>query len=379
MKLYNRIICIVMLSISFLFIVGCSGSSTNDNLYSVKRTSVDILASVKAQIKASPLAIKWHYQIPDVVISKLHKVADILVAETSDNTLYAFDANSGVPQWMYTLGDTVDFSIEECNGKIYILAMSKLHVLDKKSGKLLFTRPLDLTPCSPMYINPHFIFVGSWDHFLYALHTADGRMAWRFRIDGYVQGKPTVFDNVLFFNGTDNRVYAINATTGYSQESWGKAGRYTTRGQNVSNVIVQNAPARIFFGSSDYNFYSLNRINGDLAWKMESGGDIATQSVLANNTLYFASQPIEQNVQFFAISEADGSTKWTVENANNLFFMGKKYTWLSGEDHNIFAVDENSKEVIQYLIGFADFFTSSTGKIGFLAHENGYIIALQEK
>lgn len=378
MKLYNRIMCIVMLSISFLLIIGCSSNSRHH--YSrAKRTSLDILASVKGQIKASPLAIKWHYQIPDVTITKLHKVADILIAETSDNTLYAFDTNSGVPQWMYTLGDNVDFSIEECNGKIYILAMSKLHVLDKKSGKLLFTRILDLMPCSPMYINSHFIFMGSWDHFLYALHTADGRMAWRFRIDGYVQGQPTVLDNVLFFNGTDNRVYAINATTGYSQESWGKEGRYTTRGQNVSNIIAQNAPARIFFGSSDYNFYSLNRINGDLAWKMESGGEIANKSVLVNDTLYFESQPIDQDSKFIALDEKDGSVKWAVEKANSLFFIGKKYTWLTDDDHHVFAVDENSKEITQFLLGQADFFTSSTDNMGFFAHEDGYIIALQEK
>ncbi len=384
MKFYQGILFLFILSLCF-FVVGCQ--STEENTLEDAHKTVTLpsgnqsFENIQSQIKVSPLFIKWHYQIKNENLVKLYNVSNLVIAETTSGKLYAFESHSGVPQWVYQVGESVDYNIEEFQGEIYILALGKLHVLDANTGSLLKVKLLDFVPCSPMCVTERYIYVGAWDHFIYALNRKNLMREWRFRIDGHTHGKPSSLDGVLFFVGTDSHIYAINSESGYSNENWGKNSRFITRGSNVSNIIPQSNPARIFVGSRDYNFYSINRITGMLDWKYESGGEIKTNATFIDNKLYFSSYPIGKPVHFHALNSQTGEAEWTLEHGAKLFFVGKNHIWVVSDSQELLGMRAGLESPEHFSFNAFTIFARDTNvkNLGFLGNQNGYIVAVEEK
>ena len=58
------------------------------------------------------------------------------------------------------------------------------------------------------------VYVGSWDHNVYALNASTGALLWSFVTGNLVGSSPAVADGVVYFGSYDNNVYALNARTG---------------------------------------------------------------------------------------------------------------------------------------------------------------------
>jgi len=53
------------------------------------------------------------------------------------------------------------------------------------------------------------LYVGSGDHYYYALDAARGSLKWKFKTGGRVSSTPAVVDSVVYFLSYDSYVYAI--------------------------------------------------------------------------------------------------------------------------------------------------------------------------
>jgi outer membrane protein assembly factor BamB len=340
------------------------------------------LQSLREQLKLTPLFEKWHHKFIREKIRNLYVVQDVLFIETASKQVFAVDRHNGMPYWVYSIESQLDFPPAIQQDRIYFLSTGVLHILDKKTGAALVKTNLDFVPCSPMVVNDQFLYTGGWDNFVYALSIKNGEREWRYRIDGNVWGRPAVTEGSLFIAGTDEHIYAINAQSGVTLKSWAQSGRYATRGANVTEIVYAEKLPIIFVASRDYNVYSLSRVTGELRWKFESGGPVNHKMRLLKNGLYVISdREVEQDNVLYVLDSDTGEVKWQIDHGNQLWFVGQDYDWVLQKGKKLAAVNSKNGNVSEVfdLKSFDIMATNEQDNMGYLATNDGYVFAVEEK
>jgi outer membrane protein assembly factor BamB len=58
------------------------------------------------------------------------------------------------------------------------------------------------------------VYVGSYDHWFYALDAATGAVRWRFHANGPISGAASVLGGTVWFSTFAGRTYALDARSG---------------------------------------------------------------------------------------------------------------------------------------------------------------------
>ncbi len=352
------------------------------------------LEALRNQLQATTLHEVWHHHLSKDQIIGLYIGDEQLFVETDKQQLFALDRKTGVPLWALSMGAALDFKPLVFKDKIYLITRARLQILDKKTGSLLVKRDLSFIPCSPAVANDKYIYMGAWNHFVYALYREDkkegedkheaGEQAWRYRIDGYVQGQPAIMDDILFFAATDERIYSIKAETGFSAAKQEEDSRYITRGPNSAGVVAQTNPPFLYVGSRDYNLYCLSfskmslMAPWQLQWKFESGGEIRGNPFILGANLYLVSHTVDDNTTFYVLNTANGQQRWSLENGLLLLFSGKQHDWIIQKDKQLSAIKSGEPGTKFSISEFDLFVTNIQDNIGYLATQDGYIFAVEE-
>jgi eukaryotic-like serine/threonine-protein kinase len=166
------------------------------------------------------------------------------------------------------------------------------------------------------------LFVGSSDHFLYALDAATGALQWKFKADGRITSSPGVSAGLVFFGSYDGNFYAVDASSG--QLKW----KFKTEGEQrfaakhihgaepasetmpdpfdfyLSSPVVSKGS--VYFGSGDTNIYALDAATGSLRWKFKTGDVVHASPAISDGTLFIGSW----DSYFYALDAATGKEKW---------------------------------------------------------------------
>jgi len=122
------------------------------------------------------------------------------------------------------------------------------------------------------------VYIGAYDHNLYAISTADGKFLWKYPTEGGIASSPCVYEGRLFFGSADRLLYAVNADTG--RISW----TCPTQGSVWSSP--QAAFDHVFFGSDDRHLYAASTHSGRIAWKFEMDGKVRSSPTIGNEAIY---------------------------------------------------------------------------------------------
>ena len=107
------------------------------------------------------------------------------------------------------------------------------------------------------------VYVGSNDNRVYALDASTGDLIWSFETGDYVFSSPAVSGGVVYVGSNDNRVYALDASTGDLIWSY-ETGDVVFSSPEVSGGVV-------YVGSEDNRVYALDASTGELIWSYETG------------------------------------------------------------------------------------------------------------
>ena len=122
------------------------------------------------------------------------------------------------------------------------------------------------------------IYIGSYDHNLYSLNVADGKLNWKYATDGGVVTRPAAFEGDIFFGSEDQRLHVVSARTG--KVSW----TYFTEGRVRSSPRI--AEGHVFFGSDDLHLHAVNLNSQRASWKFETAAPIRSTPFVANDTVF---------------------------------------------------------------------------------------------
>src|SRR6202521_4087378 len=93
---------------------------------------------------------------------------------------------------------------------------------------------------------------------------------------GVVDYAPAVSEENVYVgaNYPDNKLYALNATTGKLLWSFAGGANYGMNGPSVANGVV-------YVGSNDHHLYALNARNGALLWGLTTGDFVVSTTAIA--------------------------------------------------------------------------------------------------
>jgi outer membrane protein assembly factor BamB/tRNA A-37 threonylcarbamoyl transferase component Bud32 len=185
-------------------------------------------------------------------------------------------------------------------------------------------------------IKDEVVYVGSYDHNLYALNANDGSFIWKYACDGGIVTRPIVYEGNVFFGSEDKRLHVISTRSG--KINWS----HFTDGPIRSSPII--AEGHVIFGCDDGSLYAVNTLTGRRAWGFESGSAIRSTPAIHGEYIFFGNESGE----FFCL-DLSGTVKWRfkakrpITSSATIF---RDMVIVGSVDANLYALDLRSGFVI---------------------------------
>jgi eukaryotic-like serine/threonine-protein kinase len=148
----------------------------------------------------------------------------------------------------------------------------------------------DFVGSSPAVANG-VVYVGSNDHYVYALNAKTGTKLWSYVTFTGVYSSPAVANGVVYVGSDDHNVYALNAKTGAKLWSYA-TGRAVESSPAVANGVV-------YVGTNDSYVYALNAKTGTKLWRYQAF--LVSSPAVANGVVYVGS--LNNNVYAFGLKK----------------------------------------------------------------------------
>jgi eukaryotic-like serine/threonine-protein kinase len=149
---------------------------------------------------------------------------------------------------------------------------------------------------TPVYENG-IVYIGSYDHNLYALNATTGDFIWKYATEGGVVSRPATHDGDIFFGSEDYRLHVVSSRSG--RVVW----TYYTEGPVRSSPFI--AHGHVFVGSDDGFLHAVNLLSGRQVWKTEAGSPIRSSPLVEDEAVYFGSE----SGDFYSV-DYSGAIKW---------------------------------------------------------------------
>jgi outer membrane protein assembly factor BamB len=199
-----------------------------------------------------------------------------------DGYLYGLYKNNGTVAWENKLGDYIGSSPCLYKGVVYIgVEMKKpagyLVGCDMDSGEEVFrSGEFGSHPHSTPSIDPEreYIYIGANDNVLYCYDLNSEKEVWNFTSNGDIKSTPCLADDLMYVTSWDNRIYALDMTTGEKQYE------FRTGMRTMSSPAIDSAGERVYFGSHDEYIYCIDARNGKELWKFKTGARIQSSPII---------------------------------------------------------------------------------------------------
>jgi outer membrane protein assembly factor BamB len=180
------------------------------------------------------------------------------------------------------------------------------------------------------------VYIGSYDHNLYALNANDGGFIWKYAADGGIVTRPIIHDGNAYFGSEDKRLHVISIRSGKIVWSY------------FTDAPVRSSPTigvgHVFFGADDGFLHAVNTLTGRRAWRFDAGAPIRSSPLVNNENIYFGTEDGE-----FICVDLSGVAKWRFKSKRAITSSPTIYQdmiIIGGVDSNVYALDIRSGFVI---------------------------------
>ena len=198
------------------------------------------------------------------------------------------------------------------------------------------------------------VYIGSYDHNMYALAADNGKFIWKYAADGGIVSKPAINDNKVYFGSTDQYVHAVSCRGG--KKVWVQS----TEGAIYSSPAI--AEGHLFIGSDDEHLHVLNLMAGREAWSVNLGSSVRSSPLVVNERVYVGCDNGE--IQCYDFS---GNIKWRTSAKRSVTgspHYNDNIIYITSLDGLLYAIDAKSGWVIwRFRMGNGSICTPTT-------HEN---------
>ena len=278
--------------------------------------------------------LQWLYHARGGIGSTPAVADGVVYFLSRDGLFHAVDAASGAPLWSFrTQGEAVfaahgmfgtalgeeptpdpwDLYLSSPlvhAGKVYFGSSDeRVYALDAKTGKPAWVYKTGGMVHSSPALSGNNVVVGSWDGAVYALDAATGEQRWRFQTrteqkDSIllgIQASPSVDADTVYTGSRDGYFYALDAASG--ELKW----RYDAQGSWIVGTAAQDAQ-RIYVGTSDTGLLlALDKRTGKEIYRYDMKVWTFASPLRAGELLVGASMKGELH----ALDAASGRERWS--------------------------------------------------------------------
>jgi outer membrane protein assembly factor BamB len=231
---------------------------------------------------------------------------------------FALDAETGKVHWKKSLRRCAASSPTIGKGVVYQSYMHPVECLQDQPGANGFVvawdadtgRELWRFRSSPIESSPLLhgkrLFVGSWDHNVYALNAKTGRKIWSFQTDDQVNTSAAYWKGRIFIGSDGGTLYALSAKNG--KLLWSAQSNSTFGTREFWYATPTIAYGRVYIGNTDGTMYVYGAKTGRLLWARPLGTYIYGAAAVYGRKVFVGTY----DGKFFALDAATGDTVWEI-------------------------------------------------------------------
>jgi outer membrane protein assembly factor BamB/predicted Ser/Thr protein kinase len=175
------------------------------------------------------------------------------------------------------------------------------------------------------------LYIGAYDHNLWALDAKTGDFIWKYATEGGIAATPCVYKDKVIVGSEDRVLYAVDAIQG--RIAWS----CPTNGRIRSSASVEFD--HVFFGSDDGYLYTVSAQTGRVAWRFQALKEIRSTPCVVDEIVYFGSD----DGHLYAVSiRGGGSRRWQFRISRGVMSSPRVFeglVYVGGMDNNLYAID----------------------------------------
>jgi outer membrane protein assembly factor BamB len=170
---------------------------------------------VTKDVLPNPLEIRWQVKLPRGIASTAAIAGGVVYVGCFDEHLYAFDLASGQQKWKFK-GGSFKAAPSIFDGAVYIGDEDgTFYCVDAAKGTKRWDLEIDAQITGGANFVGDLVLFGAHDSTLYALHRADGNVAWKYKTkQGPVFGSAVIADGKTFLAGCDGMLHIVDVKDG---------------------------------------------------------------------------------------------------------------------------------------------------------------------
>jgi outer membrane protein assembly factor BamB len=232
---------------------------------------------------------------------------------------FALDAKTGKVDWRKRTDRCAASSPTIGRGVVYQSYMHRVACLQGQAGADGFLvawdadtgRELWRFKSAPIESSPllkgNRLFVGTWDHGVYAINADNGRRIWRFGADNEVNTSAAYWKGRIFIASDGGTLYSLSARTGRLLWSAQSQSRFGSREFWYATPTV--AYGRVYIGNTDGTMYVFGAKSGRLLWARPLGSYIYGAAAVYRRKVFVGTY----DGKFYALDAATGDTRWQID------------------------------------------------------------------
>ncbi len=184
------------------------------------------------------------------------------------------------------------------------------------------------------------VFIGSYDHNLYALNATTGILIWKYDADGGIFSSPAV-NNGKVFVSSPGKIQALNASNGnqiWSHDFWGNGPSSPT-----------TASGRVFVGTDFEKVSALDENTGLEIWSFTTAGSVISSPAIAKDILYVGASGGSSWGNIYALNASTGTLIWNFKTGgkvNSSPCVAEGKVFIGSSDGNIYALNANTGALV---------------------------------
>ncbi len=246
--------------------------------------------------------VRWVLPIQGGVFSELLVHEGTIYFGGGDGFLYAVDLESGKVLWRYEVRSTLLSKPTISDDRIFVTSSNDtVFAFEAETGKWLWhyrrrtAQSATIHAASSPFVDKGEVIVGMSDGYVVSLASDTGSLIWQTKIHRGskftdVDASPVMKDDIVYVPSYDGALYALNRKNG--AVSW----RFDSGGSK--RIELENDI--IYLPSSEGTIYTLNKDTGKVNWKFELDGGTPTRIILTDSYVIFGS-----SMQYLYVLEKD--------------------------------------------------------------------------
>jgi outer membrane protein assembly factor BamB len=148
------------------------------------------------------------------------------------------------------------------------------------------------------------LYVGSWDHKVYAIDAKTGHKRWSFETDEQANTSAAYWRGTIYIATDGGSLYALSARTGRLRWRAQSNSKFGSREFFYATPTV--AYGRVYLGNTDGTMYVYGARSGKLRWARPLGSYVYSAAAVWRRRVYVGTY----DGSFYALDAATGDVKW---------------------------------------------------------------------